>query len=104
MPAGREGGVESICSSDAEPIDTFTDYGILYLFPKDDRNSIGNFETEASGWEVTKCKIGGKDGISSWDMNHRASSVFHPWEYVCNGEKKEARNIAIFLINNDENT
>jgi len=49
MPTGREGGVESICSSDAEPIDTWADYGILYLFLKHDRNSIGNFKTEGRG-------------------------------------------------------
>jgi hypothetical protein len=46
LPAGREGGVESICSSDAVPIDTWADYGILYLFLKHDRDSLGNFKTD----------------------------------------------------------
>jgi len=58
QPAGREGGVESICLSDAEPIDTVADYGILYLSLKYDKNPTGDFKFEGRVCEVVKCKTG----------------------------------------------
>ena len=47
LPVGMEKvRVESIFSSDAEPIDTLAGYDILYLFLKYGQNSIGNFKFE----------------------------------------------------------
>jgi hypothetical protein len=46
LPARREGGVESICSSDAEPIDKVAGYGILYLSLRYDKNPTGNIKFE----------------------------------------------------------
>jgi hypothetical protein len=61
-PAARDGAAESICSCDAEPIDTVTDYDILYLYLKYDKNPTGDTKFEGRGFRLDQDKqvvIGG---------------------------------------------